>query len=48
MSLIARMEGDLESAMKERDGDRRDALRLLLNALRSATGTHKRPRMTNA
>ena len=33
--LIARMEGDLRSAMKERDGDRRDALRLLLNALRA-------------
>ena len=43
MSLIARMEGDLESAMKERDGDRRDALRLLLNALRSAEKELQRP-----
>ena len=41
--LIARMEGDLESAMKERDGDRRDALRLLLNALRSAEKELQRP-----
>jgi uncharacterized protein len=43
MSLIARMEGDLEAAMKERDGDRRDALRLLLNALRSAEKELQRP-----
>jgi uncharacterized protein YqeY len=43
MSLIARMEGDLEAAMKERDGDRRDALRLLLTALRSAEKELQRP-----
>ena len=35
-SLIARMEDDLTLAMKERDSDRRDTLRLLLNALRTA------------
>jgi uncharacterized protein YqeY len=43
MSLIARMEGDLAAAMKERDGERRDALRLLLNALRSAEKELQRP-----
>ena len=36
MSLIARMEGDLTAAMKERDNVRRDALRLILSSLRSA------------
>jgi uncharacterized protein len=36
MSLIARMEADLTTAMKERDNDRRDALRLILASLRSA------------
>ena len=43
MSLIARMEDDLATAMKERDGDRRDALRLLLNALRTAEKELQRP-----
>ena len=43
MSLIARMEDDLDAAMKERDGDRRDALRLLLNALRAAEKELQRP-----
>jgi uncharacterized protein len=43
MSLIARMEDDLAAAMKERDGDRRDALRLLLNALRGAEKELQRP-----
>ena len=36
MTLIVRMEDDLAVAMKERDSERRDALRLLLNALRTA------------
>jgi uncharacterized protein YqeY len=43
MSLIARMEDDLSAAMKERDGDRRDALRLLLYALRTAEKELQRP-----
>jgi uncharacterized protein YqeY len=43
MSLIARMEDDLQAAMKERDDPRRDALRLLLNALRSAEKELQRP-----
>ena len=36
MSLIARLEGELTTAMKERDTVRRDALRLILSSLRSA------------
>jgi uncharacterized protein YqeY len=36
MSLIARMEAELTTAMKERDRPRRDALRLILASLRSA------------
>ena len=36
MSLIGRLEGELEQAMKERDAGRRDALRLILSSLRSA------------
>lgn len=43
MSLITRMEDDLQAAMKERDDRRRDALRLLLNALRSAEKDLQRP-----
>ena len=43
MSLIARLETELKDAMKERDGDRRDALRLILNALRSAEKEIQRP-----
>ena len=43
MSLIARMEDDLAAAMKERDAERRDALRLLLNALRGAEKELQRP-----
>lgn len=43
MSLIARMVDDLQAAMKERDDPRRDALRLLLNALRSAEKELQRP-----
>src|SRR5262249_18706414 len=43
MTLIARIEDELKDAMKERDGDRRDALRLILNALRTAEKEIQRP-----
>jgi uncharacterized protein YqeY len=43
MSLIARMEQELQVAQKERDDARRDALRLLLNALRGAEKELQRP-----
>jgi uncharacterized protein YqeY len=36
MSLIARIEGELKDARLARDGDRRDALSLVLNALQAA------------
>jgi uncharacterized protein YqeY len=37
------MEGELEQAMKERDAERRDALRLILSSLRSAEKELQRP-----
>jgi uncharacterized protein len=43
MTLIARIETELKDAMKERDAERRDALRLILNALRSAEKEIQRP-----
>ena len=43
MSLIARIEDELKAAMQARDGDRRDALRLILAALRSAEKELQRP-----
>jgi uncharacterized protein YqeY len=43
MSLIGRIEGELERAMKERDAERRDALRLILSELRSAEKELQRP-----
>jgi uncharacterized protein YqeY len=43
MSLIARLESELTAAMKERDGVRRDALRLILSSLRSAEKELQRP-----
>ena len=43
MSLIARLEGELEHAMKEREAERRDALRLILSSLRSAEKELQRP-----
>src|SRR4051812_1995146 len=43
MSLIARMESDLTAAMKERDNERRDALRLILSSLRRAEKELQRP-----
>ena len=36
MTLIARIEEELATAMRERDATRRDALRLILSNLRSA------------
>jgi uncharacterized protein YqeY len=36
VSLIERLEIELKEAMRERDSERRDALRLILNSLRSA------------
>ena len=43
MSLIARMEGELKAARLARDGDRRDALSLVLNALQAAQKELQRP-----
>ena len=43
MSLIAELEDDLKEAMRERDDERRDTLRLLLSALRSAEKDLMRP-----
>jgi uncharacterized protein len=43
MTLIARLEVELKEAMKERDSERRDALRLILNALRAAEKEIQRP-----
>jgi len=43
MSLIARLEGELTTAMKEREGARRDALRLILSSLRAAEKELQRP-----
>jgi len=43
VSLIARLERELEQAMKEREAERRDALRLILSSLRSAEKELQRP-----
>ncbi|MBA2360510.1 MAG: GatB/YqeY domain-containing protein [Actinobacteria bacterium] len=43
MSLIERIEGELTDAMRERENDRRDALRLMLSSLRSAEKELQRP-----
>jgi uncharacterized protein len=43
MSLIQRLEDELKEAMRDRDADRRDALRLILNSLRSAEKELQRP-----
>ena len=43
MSLIARLEGELQQAMRERDAERRDALRLILSNLRAAEKELQRP-----
>jgi uncharacterized protein len=43
MTLIARMEEELTTAMRARDAERRDALRLILANLRSAEKELQRP-----
>ncbi|HET8605958.1 MAG TPA: GatB/YqeY domain-containing protein [Gaiellaceae bacterium] len=43
MTLIEELEDDLKEAMRERDADRRDVLRLILNALRNAEKDLQRP-----
>ena len=43
MSLIARIESDLKEARLARDDERRDALSLILNALRQAQKELQRP-----
>jgi len=43
LSLIARMEEELKAARLARDADRRDALSLVLNALRNAEKELERP-----
>ena len=43
MTLIARIEDELKEATKAREADRRDALRLILAALRSAEKELQRP-----
>ena len=43
MTLIERMEDELNAAMKERNTARRDALRLILSSLRSAEKELQRP-----
>jgi uncharacterized protein len=43
VTLIARIEEDLTQAMKGRDAERRDALRLILSSLRAAEKELQRP-----
>lgn len=43
MSRIETIEGELREAMKSRDADRRDALRLILNALKGSEKELQRP-----
>src|SRR5256714_9455718 len=43
MSLIERLEGELKEAMRARDVERRDALRLLLSSLGGAEKELQRP-----
>ena len=43
MTLIAKLEDELSAAMKAREAERRDALRLILSALRSAEKELQRP-----
>jgi uncharacterized protein len=43
VSLIARLEEELKQAMVDRDGHRRDTLRLILSSLRSAEKELQRP-----
>ena len=43
MTLIDEIEGELKDAMKARDAERRDALRLILNALKNSEKELQRP-----
>ena len=43
MSLIQQLESEVTEAMRARDGERRDALRLILSSLRSAEKELQRP-----
>ena len=43
MSLIARIQEELKGAMRDRDNERRDALRLILSSLQSAEKELQRP-----
>jgi uncharacterized protein YqeY len=43
VSRIETIEGELREAMKARDGERRDALRLILNALKGSEKELQRP-----
>ena len=43
MSRIATIEGEIKEAMKARDAERRDALRLILNALKGSEKDLQRP-----
>ena len=43
MSLIARMEEEVKQAMRARDNERRDTLRLILSSLKSAEKELQRP-----
>ena len=43
MTLISEIEDELKDAMKERDAERRDALRLILNALKGSQKELQRP-----
>jgi uncharacterized protein len=43
VSLIEEIEGELKDAMLARNGERRDALRLILNALKSSQKELQRP-----
>jgi uncharacterized protein len=43
MSLIGRIEDELKTAMRDRESERRDALRLILTSLRAAEKELQRP-----
>jgi uncharacterized protein YqeY len=43
VSLIGRLEDEVKEAMRSRDADRRDALRLILSSLKSAEKELQRP-----
>ena len=43
MSLIGEIEDELKDAMKARDAERRDALRLILNSLKNSEKELQRP-----